>query len=266
MNANIFTMNNDSNNNNNWTIKEQKQLINIVNGTKQVGCQISWSDIVSLWHQQYPNDIELVNQTKLKSCYQQAINKSNPSHVTNNYQSDELLPTNHNSQSYADIDDEYDDINTNDYATSNMNANIFTMNNDSNNNNNEHLITINNHTTITSDNCIKNATTTTNNNNNNNNINNNDELRNINTHTSLRCPKHKQPFSLEELQILTNALKSYHESYINNKTIRWDKIHYLYNTEATKQYAQDNTKPIFARTNKQLEEKYKSSKLRINKI
>ena len=136
-----------------------------------------------------------------------------------------------------------------------------TLNNDNNNNNNnnEHLITFNNHT-ITSDNSIKKATaitTTANNNNNNNNHIN--ELLNTHSRTTLRYPKHKQPFSLEELQILTDAVKSYHELYSNNKTIKWNKVYNIYYTEATKQYAKDNTKPIFVRTNQQLEEKYKSS-------
>ena len=275
-----------------WSQSEYSSIISIVDKyikERNSGAdeKICWIEVFQLWKQTYPVNIIDSNSKQIKNLYLTAkrrltsdcySNINCSSTVTNcNSTHNAIISNNHNiisnknTTTNNDSNSNDDDYNTNnsinidnagdgniellEITTTNNADNIHNDENIINNNNyyyyNEHLININNHA-ITSDNSIYNATTTTTN---NNNIN---ELLNTHSHTTLRYPKHKQPFSLEELQILIDAVKSYHVSHKYNKTIKWDKVYYNYNTEATKQYAQDNTKPIFARTDQQLAEKYKS--------
>ena len=236
-----------------WTPTKYASIISLVRNNRKPECKnIDWKYILSLWKSQHPNDTAFNNLSdetailKLKTLHLTASRKHGDQIISNN------VSSSNNSAGNIDL------ITLNDYhnnESSNLNddltSNLISTNNFINCSENNNIIAANNiNQNFTNYNTTAATTTTTNNNNN---------INNINNHTTLRDPKHKQPFSPDEVKILVNALESYYKAVDKNKSIKWDSIYYIYNTEATNQYIQDNSKPIFARTKQQLEEKYKIS-------
>ena len=234
-----------------WSPSKYDSIIRIVNRyinerlNSAVNEQICWNDVFVLWIQMYPNDATICNPNQIKNLYLTATRKLNSYHNSNNQ-------TTINNTNYGTISNNHNNIANNN--TYNDIQSIDLSNNDDIISSSDHI----------SDNNNINITMSNTSNNHNMNTNNINGQLIDNNHTTLRKPdKLKQPFSREELSILNNAIDSY-RTRTRKKSINWDKIHFLYDTEASKQYSHDNSKPIYAKTKQQLEEKYKSS-IRKNK-